>query len=151
MSPRAPLGGIERGGWRLAYTDTLSAYQKSLEKERKRIDMWYSLGLSLKDDGAIRDLSSTGPSAKAGLAPGMKLIAVNGRQWTVEVMREAARAASHSTKPIELLAQNGEFYATYRVDYHGGERYPRLVRESGKPDLLTEDLSPRAATGARAK
>ncbi|MBI4364688.1 MAG: M61 family metallopeptidase [Candidatus Latescibacteria bacterium] len=151
LLPRAPLGGIERGGWRLTYTDTLSAYQKSLEKSRKRIDMRYSLGLLLKDDGTILDLSTSGPSAKAGLAPGMKLIAVNGRAWKAEVMRDATRAASRSAKPIELLAQNGEFFATYGVDYHGGERYPRLVREAGEPDLLTENLTPRAGGAAPAK
>jgi len=29
---------------------------------------------------------------------------------------------------------------TYKIDYHGGEKYPHLVRDDSKPDLLTEIL-----------
>jgi hypothetical protein len=31
------------------------------------------------------------------------------------------------------------------VDYHDGEKYPRLERDNGKPDLLTAILKPRAS------
>lgn len=147
VRPRPPLGGIEREGWRLSYADTVPAYQKSLERARKRTDLRYSLGLYLMDDGTIRDVLPQSPAAKGGLAPSMKLVAVNGRQFTAEATRAAVRAAARSKVPIEVLAQNGDFYATYRIDYHGGERYPRLVR-GGKPDLLSENLTPHAGAEA---
>jgi hypothetical protein len=37
-----------------------------------------------------------------------------------------------------LTVRNGEHISTHKVDYHGGERYPHLERENGKPDLLAE-------------
>jgi hypothetical protein len=74
----------------------------------------------------------------------MKLIAINEKQWTNDVMREAIRAAARSRKPFTILAKNGEFYATHTIDYSGGERYPKLIRVEG-PDLLGLDLAPLVA------
>jgi len=142
LQTRAPLGGITRGGWRLTYTDSASAYHSTLEKARKRFDFLYSLGLYLDDQGEVIDAWPKTPAVLAGIAPGMKLVAVNGRQWTEDVLREAIRAAARSRAPIEILTKNGDFYATRRVDYRGGERYPKLVRLEGTPDLLDRDLAP---------
>ena len=147
LQARAPLGGITRGGWRLTYTDSASAYHSSLEKARKRFDFLYSLGLYLDDQGEVIDAWPKSPAVQAGIVPGMKLIAVNGKQWTDDVMREAIRAAARSHTPIEILTKNGEFYTTHKVDYRGGERYPKLVRVEASPDLLDRDLAPLVPPG----
>jgi hypothetical protein len=68
----------------------------------------------------------------------MKLIAVNGRQYSPEGLRDALKAGKDSTVPLELLVENTEYYKTYKLDYHGGERYAHLVRDESKPDLLSE-------------
>jgi len=73
----------------------------------------------------------------------MKIVAINGRKWTREVLDAAIREAKTSTAPIEILAENGDFYRTYAVDYHGGLRYPHLVRDTSKPDTLAEVLKAR--------
>src|SRR5207247_2134158 len=53
VAPRAPLGGIEGGGWRLAYSPGRTDFIASLEKANKIIDASASIGLDLKkDDGA---------------------------------------------------------------------------------------------------
>lgn len=142
---RAPLGGIEQGGWKLVYTDTPTELQKAASEKNKRIDFSYSVGLMLGDDGEIGDIVPGLAADKAGIAPATKLIAVNGRKFTPRVMRDAIKAAQNSTDPIEFLIQDGEFYRTFKVDYHGGERYPRLERVEGKPDLLSEIIRPHAA------
>lgn len=149
VARRAPIGGIEGDGWKLVYVDSLSTYQKALETAHKRIDLTYSLGLVLEEDGRIRDIIPASPFARAGGAPGMRLVAVNGRKWTPDVLRNAVRAAAKATAPIELLTESADYYATCRVEYHGGERYPRLIREAAKPDYLTALLSPHAPAGAR--
>ena len=98
------------------------------------------LGLELSDDGAIADTIEGMPAAKAGIGPGMKLVAVNGRRFSPEVLQDALKAAKDSTAPIELLVENTDYYKTYKIDYHGGEKYPHLVRDESKPDLLTDIL-----------
>jgi predicted metalloprotease with PDZ domain len=83
------------------------------------------------------------PAAIAGIGPGMKLIAVNGRQYSAEVLRDALRSGRGSSAPLELLVENTDYYKTYKLDYHGGERYPHLVRDDSRPDLLTEIYKPK--------
>jgi hypothetical protein len=68
----------------------------------------------------------------------MKLLAVNGRRWNPDDLRAAIRQAKNGAVPIELLIENEDFFQTYRIEYHGGERYPHLERINGKPDLLGE-------------
>ena len=41
-----------------------------------------------------------------------------------------------SKSPMDLIVQNGDFFKTYPLDYHGGERYPFLERVVSRPDLL---------------
>ncbi len=94
----------------------------------------------MNDDGAIADTIEGELAAKAGIGPGMKLIAVNGRRFSAEILRDAIKSAKTGTAPIELLVENTDYYKTYKIDYHGGEKYPHLVRDDSKPDLLTEIL-----------
>ena len=135
--PGAPLGGIEGSGWKVVYDDTPSEMVRNAEGGR-RIDVADSIGLALRDDGVIADTIEGMPAAVAGIGPGMKLIAVNGRQYTPEVLRDALRAGKGGTAPLELLVENTDYYKTYKLDYHGGEKYPHLERDESKPDLLTE-------------
>jgi predicted metalloprotease with PDZ domain len=107
--------------------------------------MSYSIGITLNEDAMIEDVEYGGPAQKAGVSPSTKLIAVDSRQYTPAVLREAVARAATSDKPIELLIKTGEYYELHRVDYHGGERYPHLVRDASKPDLLSEIVKPRAA------
>jgi predicted metalloprotease with PDZ domain len=143
-SPHAPLGGIEKGGWKLVYTDQKNATMEAQEKAGDALDLSFSLGMIATKDGELRDVIPDSPAHAAGLGPGMKVVAVNGRRWSKDVMRSALRASMRSQTPIALLAENGEYFTTYQVDYHGGEQYPHLVRVEGQPDLLTNIIAPLA-------
>ena len=134
-SAHAPLGGIEHAGWKLVYDSDPSDFFSINEDGT---NLTYSLGLKVKDDGFISDIDLAGPAAKVGISPATRIIAVNGRQFTTTILREAISKAVTDTKPLELLIREGEYYKTYRVDYHGGEKYPHLVRAENTPDLLTE-------------
>ncbi len=142
LDPHAPLGGIEKGGWKLVYRDTMNEMQKSLEEVRKTTDLRFSLGILAGEDGTMLDVIPGTPASKAGLAPGMKLVAVNGRKYSKDIIRDALKLGVSSTSPLELLAENGEFYKTYSVDYHGGERYPYLVRDPSTPEVLGLIIAP---------
>ncbi len=141
--PGAPLAGIEASGWRLVFTETMNEHQHSREAANHAIEEQFSLGFiasvpGSESDGAIADVVPGTPAAQAGLAPGMRLVAVNGRRWTPEILRDAIRAAKGGTEPIELLLQDNDYFQTCRVNYHGGERYPHLERVTSKLDVLTE-------------
>lgn len=139
-SPEAPLGGIEASGWKLTYDDSPSDLTSASMSMEHLSPGAYSLGLVMRDDGTIADTIENMIAAKAGIGPGMKVIGVNGRRFSTDVLRDALKAAKSSDTPIELLVENDEYYKTYKLDYHGGERYPHLVRDESKPDLLSEIL-----------
>jgi predicted metalloprotease with PDZ domain len=141
-SPHAPLGGIENGGWKLVYADQPTQLWRDHEAYDKLCDLSYSIGLSTKEDGMIEDVKMGGPAQKAGITPVTRIVAVNGRRFNPQLLREAV--AAKSAAPIELLVEAGEFFKTYSVDYHGGERYPNLVRDEAKPDLLSVITAPHA-------
>jgi predicted metalloprotease with PDZ domain len=144
-SPEAPLGGIEGSGWKVVYTSVEPALLQSSEAVHDNIDETYSIGLQLKEDGTVQDSIVTLPAYQAGISPGMKVIAVNGRPFTPQVLRLALRAGTTSKEPLRLRVLNDGYYKTCSIDYHGGERFPHLVREAGRPDLLDEMLKPLAA------
>lgn len=133
----APLAGITRSGWKLVYTDSPSTYLKAMEMVYKFHDLTDSIGLNFTDSGHITDVLWNGPAFKSGLGPGMQIIAVNGVDFTPRVMIEAVSRSSTSKAPVTLTVKNDGFLQTYSVDYHGGLKYPHLVREKGRPDVLT--------------
>jgi predicted metalloprotease with PDZ domain len=136
--PGAPLGGIEGGGWKVVYDENQSEMERGAEITSHGVNAAYSIGLELREDGTILDTVEGMAAAKSGIGPGMKLIAVNGRKYSPDVLRDALKASNGGSAPLELLVENTEYYKTYKLDYHGGERYPHLVRDESKPDLLTE-------------
>jgi predicted metalloprotease with PDZ domain len=141
--PGAPLGGIENSGWKLVYTETPNDSRTSGEIATHLTDVQFSLGFLVRDSGGensdeISDVIPGSPAALAGIAPGMKLVAVNGRKWNVDDLHAAIKQAKGGQAPIDLLIENEDFFQTYHVDYHGGERYPHLEQISGKSDLLGE-------------
>jgi predicted metalloprotease with PDZ domain len=139
-APHAPLGGIDGSGWKVVYDETPSEMLNGAAGMYHFVPAGFALGLSLREDGGITDTIEGEVSAKAGIGPGMKVIAVNGRKYSPDVLRDAIKAAKGSTSPIELLVENTDYYKTYKLDYHGGEMYPHLVRDASKPDLLSDIL-----------
>ena len=137
-SPEAPLGGIENGGWKLTY----SAEPVHLPGRRGNFGDAYSIGLQVNDEGLVTDSMVGGPAYQAGVASGMKLIGVDGRVYTHDVLQDAIEASPESSKPITLLVVDDDYFRTAVVDYHGGVRNPHLVREDGKPDYLDELIQP---------
>ena len=138
------IGGIAAHGWKLTYTDKPSAAIKAVEKRRGYADLTYSLGLAAAKDGSVRDVLWDSPAFKAGLGPSMKIVAVNGTEYSSDALKDAVTAAvTDKNKPITLLIKNFDSYKTLTIAYHEGLKYPHLVRDDGKPDTLSKLIKPR--------
>jgi predicted metalloprotease with PDZ domain len=142
VNEHAPLGGIENGGWKLAWTNEVPPYLKIREDQRKYTDLNYSLGFSISPDGGIGDVLVDSPADKAGIVQGSKLVAVNSRAWSADLLRQAVATSATNRAPVVLLTENQDYYQTFTLDYHGGEKYPLLVRDRSKPDLLGDIVKP---------
>ena len=138
-----PLGGIERGGYRLVWREAMNAYHKALYDELGRNDFQYSLGIMTNASNRITTVRWGSPAFEAGLTSGWEVVAVNGRAASPTVIAEAITASKGNATPIEMMLKNGERFRTIRFDYHDGLRYPHLERIEGTPDRLGDILAPR--------
>jgi predicted metalloprotease with PDZ domain len=135
LSAHAPLGGITNGGWLLAYNDTLNAIMRA-QDAGGGVNLSYSLGLLLNREGRVADCVMNSPAYQAGISPGMTIVAVNGRKYSADVIRDALTAGKGGNAPLELIVENSDYYKTVQVNYHEGNRYPHLVRQANQGDLL---------------
>jgi predicted metalloprotease with PDZ domain len=136
LSPQSPVGGIENGGWKVVYT----AEPERLPGRRGTFGDTYSLGLELAPDGTVNESIVDSPAFKAGISSGMKIAGIDGHIYTHDVLEDAVK----SRQPIQMLVIADDYYKTVTVDYRDGPKFPHLVREEGKPDLLDDLIKPRA-------
>jgi len=139
-SAEAPVGGIENAGWKVAF----NAEPSKIEGRRSTPNTLYSIGLQIAADGMVSDSIVGSPAYEAGVSSGMKIMGVNGRVFTSDLLDDAIKASKENSQPITLLALVEDYFKTCTVNYHGGARYPHLVREDGRPDYLDELAKPRA-------
>jgi predicted metalloprotease with PDZ domain len=137
----APTGGIENAGWKV----TFNGEPTRLSGRRGATGDTYSIGLQVGPDGMVADSIVGGPAFQAGISSGMKVVGVNGRVYTPELLADAVKASKDATDPITLLVVVDDYFRTCVIRYHGGARYPHLVRDGDKPDYLDELIKARAA------
>ena len=146
---RADMAGIERGGYRVVYTDKQSESEKTIAADygaRSGVACWYSLGIRVSDAGVISDVRWGGPADKARLAPGYKILAVNGKIFSGGALKAAIKGAKGTTEAIHLIVQEDTFVKPYDIDYHDGERFATIERIPGMPAYLDDITAPRTKT-----
>jgi predicted metalloprotease with PDZ domain len=137
------LAGLNAlSGYKLVITDKPNYWFQLNESSSSMVSFTYSLGLSAGSDGRLNDVILNGVAYQAGLAPGMRILAVNGRGFTPALLRTAVREAKDKGPAIELIVENAGYYKVVRLDYHGGEKYPDWVRVDGTPSRLDDILQP---------
>jgi predicted metalloprotease with PDZ domain len=141
-SPNPPLGGIENGGWKFLFNDQAP----KTETRHGDVGDLYTIGLRLANDGAVMDSIVGGPAFRAGISSGMKVVGVNGRLYDHDLLADAIAASPQASEPITLLIVIDSYYKTCPIDYHGGKRYPHLVRDDSKPDYLDDLAAPHIAS-----
>ena len=154
INPHADLDGITRGGYKLVYQDHPSDTEKFAGGAGRRMagpNVWYSLGLRISAEGTISDVRWGGPADQARLAPGQKLIAINGRTFSADRLREAIDEAKASKEPIHFLMQTQDYIRPVDIDYHDGQRYPILVRDTSQKDFLDEITTPLTEEAKKAR
>ena len=143
-APEPPLDGLTRGGWKLVYSKSANDLTKATDDEEKSVDLRSSIGLLVKDDGAVVDVVPGKAADKAGVGPGMKLVAVDGRRFTGDRLRDAV-AGTDKTGKVRFLMENGDYFQEMTLAYDKGALFPHLERIEGKLDLLSEIFKPKVS------
>jgi predicted metalloprotease with PDZ domain len=127
----------------VTYTDEPNQAAVDAESVSQQADLSSSIGLIIDQDGTIVDVVPDSAAGRAGLSPGSKLMGVNRRVYSADLLRQSIVSAETMSQAIELLTLTDGYYADFSVDYHQGLRSPHLTRIAGKSDLLTTILRPR--------
>jgi predicted metalloprotease with PDZ domain len=142
-SERAPLGGFERSGYKLIYTDKPTDAAKAIFKARETADFSYSLGLSVGKESKIASVIWGSPAFDAGLTVGQTILSVDGHAYSEEALKDSITAAKGGSAPIRLIVKRGEEVGPVDIRWDGGLRYPRLEKTGKGEGPLDKLLAPR--------
>ena len=142
-SERAPLGGFERSGYKLIYTDKPTDAAKAIFKSGERADFSYSLGLNVGKEAKISSVVWGSPAFDAGLTVGQTIVSVDGHAYTEEALKDSVTAAKGGNSPIRLIVKRGEEVGPVDIRWNGGLRYPRLEKIGKAEGPLDKLLAPR--------
>src|SRR5689334_4476745 len=143
VAPQAPLEGITQGGYRLVFTPEPTKWIKSAEKSGKNNDLTYSGGFVVGNDAKVTSVLWDSPAFNAGITVGTEIVAVNGRKFTGDALKQAIKSAGAGSAAPELLIHDGDVYRTVTLDWRGGLRYPKLEKVGKGPGTLDALLAPR--------
>lgn len=141
-----PLDVVGLCGYRLQFATRPPAALEGMEEQgpgRRSISARDSLGLTFGAEGRLLNVVPGSVGDKAGLAPGLQIIAVNGLKFSRQRLLDAL-ADSVTLRKVEFMLQDGDRFRTVSLDYADGPKYLELVRDLSKPDLLADILRPRA-------
>lgn len=133
------LDGLAKAGWSLAFDPHPSETFRQHEEELGASDLTYSVGMIVTQEGIVRSVAWDSAADKAGLAPGVKLVAVNGSKFSLEHLRSSINASNE--RPLSIDYEMEGVQSSAELSYRGGLRYPRLNRMEGTPDRLSELLA----------
>lgn len=135
------LAGLARSGWRLAWRAMPSASWLQEEQIDGVANLDHSIGVQVRANGSLRSVTWDSSAFNAGLAPGAKIVSVNGEPFSVD--RLVRRVAGAHAAPLVLEVEAHGRRRSVELDYRGTLRYPYIERIPGAPDRLTPLLAPR--------
>jgi len=138
----APLGGITGGGWKLVYSEDANEFLAAGDAVSGGGDYTSSIGLRVKGDGTVVDSIPSMPAFESGVSPYLRIIAVDGRAFSVDELNRAIANSRSSAGPIVITAINTGAIETHEIRYQGGNRYPHLERVDGTANYLDDILKP---------
>ena len=139
----APLGGIDKAGYRLVWKEEPNPYDKG--RGGTNLNLFHSLGITLDKEGRVTATRWDSAAFNAGVVNGARVLAVNGTAYEPAVLKAAITEAKAPAKAVDLIVQRGEKVRLISIPYHDGLRFPWLERavSDGTPAGLDLLLAPR--------
>lgn len=101
VQKRAPLNGLEAGGYKLVYTDKENAFEAQAGKNYHRLPLRFSLGVIINQkNGSLGTVAWDSPAYKAGLAIHDVIVAVNGDTFTSEGWSMPSKRPGATKRPL---------------------------------------------------
>lgn len=143
LQPNAPRGGLDLGGYALAWADAPGPALRQREAALRLLDQSFGIGLTVRDDGSLAAVAWDSAAFQAGLRVGDRIVSVNALEYSKPRLLDALRAAARSGR-MELIVRQGRAVRTIALAYSDGIRYPRLQKTGEGEGSLDRLLKPRA-------
>ena len=142
LEQRAPLQGLARGGYRLGYRDHPSDFAALTDAAEGVVDLRFSIGLKVSEEGVLQEVVWESPAFEAGLVASARVLAVDGHAYSAAVLKQAV-GATRETQGLALLIERAGACRLAQIRYSGGHRFPHLEPGDGARRRLDEILAPR--------
>jgi predicted metalloprotease with PDZ domain len=116
---------LKSAGYSLIFGATETRVFAQEEQADGVIDLSYSIGARVLQNGVLQSVSWDGPAFKAGMVPGMKITAVDGKAFSLDILRQRIQGASPAQIRLSVLNEAGEV-EELDIDDHAGLRFPDL-------------------------
>jgi predicted metalloprotease with PDZ domain len=134
---------VERLGYRFALSDKQPSIPAETFRHRSGIDAYDSLGAMFSQAGDVLDILLESPADLARIAPGMRIIGVNGRTWSAANLADAL-GPGRTEHPLELLIADNDVLRTIQILHYAGPRFWTLEPPADPAnDRLLKILAPR--------
>lgn len=141
-----PVGGLTGGGWQLTYDEQPNEIIAASQAVQGQGNYSSSIGLTVKSDGTVQDSIPGMAAFQSGISPYTKIVAVNGQEFSLDLLdRELGASTSQTAPPLMFTVLNGGFLESHEIAYHGGIRYPHIVRSPSQTNYLDQIFQPRTA------
>lgn len=138
LQPELSQKGFEMAGWKLVYNDKPNSMMGLLYGSKGGLMLNTSIGLFVAPDGTIQDVMPGYLGDKAGLAPDMKILSVNGGKYSDDRLSQATKMGG----TIDLIVSYKEDVRPVSIVYEGGLKIPHLERIAGAPNRFEDLLKP---------
>lgn len=141
IAPRAPYGGIEQGGYQLAWQVRPSGWLADDQAHHGYFDFSYSLGLKVGLGAVVIDVLWDGPAFAAGAVRGMRILSVSGISYSHAAMQNAIDNCANGGGTVDLAVERLGRVKLLLIHCSSGQRYPTLEPVGDGPRLLDAILS----------
>ena len=139
-----PVKWLERGGYELVYRPYRTDFCKSFDANANQLDLRFSIGLTMGDDGTIHEVMWDSAAFNAGLVSGALIQAVNGQAYSHEAIGKAiADAAQGSPIVLTVRTRPQSEPRQVEVEYKEGHRFPHLQAIEGTRPRIDEIFAAR--------
>ena len=137
IQPQLSTQGFEMAGWKVVYNDTPNSMMGKIYSFKEGAMLNTSLGMFVNSKGVVFDVATGYPADKAGFAPTMQILQVNGENYSDKRIQELTQKGGELVFKVNYK----EDIRTLTIKYEGGLKIPHLERITGTADKLSALLN----------
>ncbi len=136
------LEGLSRGGYALTYKNRPNKFAAQADALNDIVNLRFSIGIAVSTTGLVQEVMWESPAFDAGLTAGAMVLAVNGRNFSVDELWRAVERTGAGGR-LELRVKRGVHQYDLSITYDRGHRFPHLEPIEGARRRLDEIVAPR--------